>query len=163
VTWRCTYNTGVFNSLLNPQWRPSHVFSPSKVRLGFSNERGILSGIHTNAFHRFFVVETKRSVGSTVNVILTRQTCGQRSSGAAESKRRAPGNYFPEWICYMFLLSKCGGDWGQGLCTFCVLAKREPLRNGDCRKKNVFRPQKKTEFGIAQRFSFCKYPNSAQT
>ena len=46
-----------------------------------------------NTFHRFLIVETKRFVGSTINVILTRQTCGQRSSGAAESKRRAPGNY----------------------------------------------------------------------
>jgi len=36
-----------------------------------------------NAFHRFFVVETKRFVGSTVHVILAWQTCGQRSSKAA--------------------------------------------------------------------------------
>jgi hypothetical protein len=35
-------------------------------------------------------------VGSSVNVILTRQTCGQRWSRAAESKRRALQNYFPE-------------------------------------------------------------------
>jgi len=54
-------------------------------------------------------------------VILTRQTCGQRSSGAAESKRRALGNYFSERICYMFLISKCRGDWGLGLCTISVL------------------------------------------
>ena len=32
-----------------------------------------------NAFHRIFFVETKRFVGSFVNVILTRQTFGQRS------------------------------------------------------------------------------------
>jgi len=30
-------------------------------------------------------------------------------------------------------------------------------------KKNVVRPQKKSEFGIAQRFSLRKYPKSAQT
>ena len=54
----------------------------------------------------FFVVETKRFVSSTVNVILMRQTCGQRSSRAAESKRRALGNYFSERICYMLLISK---------------------------------------------------------
>ena len=30
-------------------------------------------------------------------------------------------------------------------------------------KKNVFRPQEKSKFGIAERFSFCKYSNSAQT
>ena len=60
----------------------------------------------------FFVVETKRFVNSHgfVNVILTRQTCGQRSSRAAESKRRALENCFSEQICYMFLMSKCRGD-----------------------------------------------------
>jgi len=63
-----------------------------------------------NAFHRFFFVETKRFVGSFVHVILVRQTCGQRSSKAAESKRRALGNYFSERICYMFSISKCRGD-----------------------------------------------------
>jgi len=40
-------------------------------------------------------VEMKRFVGSFVNVILTRQTCGQRSSRDAESKRQTIGNYFP--------------------------------------------------------------------
>ena len=48
-------------------------------------------------FHRIFVVETKRFVGGFANVILTLQTCGQRSTRAAESKRRgrALGNFFP--------------------------------------------------------------------
>ena len=81
----------------------------------------------------------KRFVGSFVNVILTRQTCGQRSSRTTESKRRAQGNYFSEWMCYMFLLSKCSGVWGLGLCTFWVFAKRNLLHNGDF-------PQKKLEF-----------------
>jgi len=84
----------------------------------------------TVAFHQIFIVETKRFVGSFVNVILPRQTCGQRSSMAAESKR-----YFPGWICYMFLISRFRGDWDLGQCSFWVLAKREPLRNGDFRKK----------------------------
>jgi len=71
----------------------------------------ILSGIQfTSHFINFFVVETKRFVGSFVHVILTRQTCGQRSSMAAESKRRALGNYFSERICYMFHMSKCRRD-----------------------------------------------------
>jgi len=47
-----------------------------------------------NAFHRIFCCGNERFVGSTINVILTGQTCGQRSSWAAESKRRALGNYF---------------------------------------------------------------------
>jgi len=92
----------------------------------------ILSGSTTH-FIEFFVVETKRFFGSTVNVILMRQTCGQRSSRAAESKRRALGNYFSERICYMFLISKCRGDRVLGLCTTSVLACGEPQGNGKIR------------------------------
>jgi len=67
----------------------------------FLERTQILIGIQcTKYFIEFFVVETKRFVGSTVNMILTRQTCGQRSSRAAESKRRAL--YISEQICYMF-------------------------------------------------------------
>jgi len=113
------------------------------------------------AFHRNVCRE--RFVGSSVNVILTQQTCGQRSSRAAESKRRVLENYVYERICYIFLTMKCRGDWDLGLCTFCAFAKRKQLRNGDFRKKNVFRLQKQSEFGIARRFSFRKYPKSAQT
>jgi len=83
-------------------------------------------------------VETQRFVGSTVNVILTRQTCGQRSSRTAESKRRALGSYFPKRICYMFLISKCRRDWDSGLCTTSGLAFGEPQRSGDFRGKKVF-------------------------
>jgi len=93
-------------------------------------------------FIEIFVVETKRFVGSTVNVILTRQTCGQRSSKAAESKRQALGNYFSGRIYYMFLISKCRGDWDLGLCTTSGLAFGEPQRSGDFWKKNVFRRRK---------------------
>ena len=105
----------------------------------------ILSGIQfTTYFIDILVVETKRFVGSFVHVILTRQTCGLRSSGAAESKRRALGNYFSERICYMFLISKCRGDWGLGLCTVSVLAFGEPKRNGKIRfflRQKTFFPQ----------------------
>jgi len=97
----------------------------------------ILSGIPTHIIE-IFVVETKRFVGSTVNVILTRKTCGQRSSKAAESKRRALGNYFSEPICNMFLISKCRRDRDLGLCTTLGLAFGEPQRSGDFRGKNVF-------------------------
>jgi len=100
-----------------------------------------VSGIQfTTRFIEIFVVETKRFIGSSLNVILTRQTCGQRSSRAAERKRRALGNYFLERNWYMFLMSKCRGD--LGLCTFWVLAKRESLRNAKfrffLRAKHVF-------------------------
>ena len=82
----------------------------------------ILSGIQfTTHFIEIFVVETKRFVGSFVNVILTRQTCGQRSSRAAEIKRQALENYLSERIFYMFLISKFRGDWDLGLFTTSVL------------------------------------------
>ena len=63
----------------------------------FLQRTRILSGIQfTTHFIDFLIVETKRFVGSFVNVILTRQSYGQRSSRAAESKRRARGNHFSE-------------------------------------------------------------------
>ena len=73
----------------------------------FSNERRFSVEYSLQRISSIFVVETKRFVGSFVNVILTRQTCGLRSSRAAESKRRALGNYFSKRICYMFPISKC--------------------------------------------------------
>ena len=45
-------------------------------------------------FHRIVIVVTKLFVGSDANVILTRQTCGQRSSRAAGGKRQALAFYF---------------------------------------------------------------------
>jgi len=39
-------------------------------------------------------------------------------------------------------MSKCRWDWNLGLCTFWVLAKRAPLRNGDFRKKTCFARRK---------------------
>ena len=40
-------------------------------------------------------------------------------------------------------MSKCRGDQDLGLYTFFVLAKREPLRNGDFRKKKCVLPTEK--------------------
>jgi len=104
----------------------------------------------------FFVVETKWFFGSTVNVILTRQTSGQRSSRAVESKRRALGNYFFERICYMFRISKCRGDWDVGLCTTLGLAFGEPMRSGDFQEKKVF--QRRTYRILPLR---CGSPNAS--
>jgi len=80
------------------------------VGLGTSRTNADSQFQFTTYFIDFFVVETKRFVGSFVNVILMRQTCGQRSSRAAESKRQALGNHFSERICYMFLIPKCRRD-----------------------------------------------------
>ena len=75
-------------------------------------------------------------VDSDSNVSLTRQTCGQRSSMAAESKHRALAFYFPVQIWYIFLMSKCRGEWDLGLCTFPELrpAKRMRLRSANFRQ-----------------------------
>jgi len=116
----------------------------STLRWGwvFLERTQILSGIQfTTYFIESFVVETNRFVDSFVNVILTRQTCGQRSSRAAESKRRAIGDYVSERICYMFPISKCRGDRDLGLCTTSGLAFREPQRNEKFRfflRQNTF-------------------------
>jgi len=107
----------------------------------FLERTRILSGIQfTTHFIDFFVVQTKWFVGSSLNVILTRQTCGQRLSRAAESKTPT-ARYFSQRIFYMFLMSNCRGDWDLGLCTFGVLAKRELLRNAKIRyflRRNTF-------------------------
>ena len=123
----------------------------------FLEQTRILSGIQfTTHFIEFFVVETKRFVGSTVNVILTRQTCGQRSSKAAESKRRALGNYFSGRICYMFLISKYRRDWDLGLCTTSGLAFGEPQHNVDFLEENVFGRRKNRNLSLR-----CGSPNAS--
>ena len=119
-----------------------HFFSISQNRWWvwvFLERTRILSGIQfTTYFIDFCVLETKWFVDSFLKVILNRQTCGQRSSRAAESKRRTLGNYFSERICYMFLISKCRGDWDLSLCTTSGLVFGEPMRSGDFRKKVCF-------------------------
>jgi len=77
----------------------------------------------------FVRVETNQCVGSNPNMIWMRQTCGQRSSMSAGSKRRALKNSFVVRICYVFLLSQCRGDLDVGLCTLWTLAYGETLRN----------------------------------
>jgi len=118
-----------------------------KVGWVFLDRTRILSGIKfTTHFIEILVVETKRFVGSFVHVILARQTCGQCSNKAAESKRRALGNYFPERICYMFRKSQCRRDRDLILCTTSGLAFGESQRSGDFPKKNVFRRRKNRIF-----------------
>jgi len=97
----------------------------------FSNERGFSVESSLQRISSKCLL-WKRNDSSVVvlNVILTRKTCGQRSSRAAESKRRALGNDFSKRICYMFLISKCRGDWDLGLCTTSVLVFGEPQRSG---------------------------------
>jgi len=83
-------------------------------------------------------METKKLVSSNPNVILTRQTCGQRSGMAAGSKRRALAFYVCIRIYYMFPVLNCKGEWNLGLCMTSGLAKRMRVRSGNFRFKNVF-------------------------
>jgi len=95
-------------------------------------------------------VETKRSVGSTVNAILTRQTCGRRTSRAADRKRRVIKihSIFSKRICHMFLILNCRGDWDLGLFTFC-LAKENRGAMATSKKKFSFARWKN------QNLAFC--------
>jgi len=91
-----------------------------------------------STFHRF----TKQFVGSTVNVTLTRQTYGQRSSRTAERKRRALQNIFLRANYQMFPTSKCREHSYLGRCTCFVPPKGQPLCNAKfrffLRAKHVF-------------------------
>jgi len=84
------------------------------------------------------------------NLRVTAESAGALLDGA-NVVRTETRNYFCVRICYKFLISHCRGDWDLGLCTFWVRATREPLCKSDFRKKNVFRPQKKSDIAIAQR------------
>jgi len=94
-------------------------------------------------------------------------SCGcsyaERALWCRDSKRRAVGNCFPVRIYYEFLISKCRGDRELVLCTFWVLAFINPFSDGKIRfflrAKHVFF----SEVAFTQRFSFRKYPESAQT
>jgi len=80
----------------------------------------ILSRIQfTRHFIEIVVVETKRFVIGKVNMILTRQPCGKRSSMSAGSKRRALANFIfrANLLCVPNI--KSNADWDLGL----------PLRN----------------------------------
>jgi len=55
----------------------------------FSNEGGFSVECSLQRISSNCLSEMKHSVSSNVNVMLTRQTCGQRSSMVAGSKRRA--------------------------------------------------------------------------
>ena len=145
-----------------PVW-VQQVWKNRKLSWGFEflERTRILSGIQfTKHFVDFIVVETKKFVGSIVNVILTRQTCGQHSSMSAGSKRRALGKYVSVQICYVLLMSKCWGDSDLGLCTFWYLRMQNRCAAATSDNKHVWQ-QKKSKFAIAQRFSIRKYPKSA--
>jgi len=86
----------------DPDSSPKQVFRKeranlTKGRVGFGLKGTcVFSRIQfTKYFIEFIFVETNQLFGSNSNVILTRQTCGQRSGMAAGSKRQAFSFNFP--------------------------------------------------------------------
>jgi len=76
------------------------------------------------AFYRICSCGNETTLSSSSNVILTRQTCGHRSSRLAGSKHRALAFDFSELIWYVFLIFKCTRESDPDLCMTSVLAKR---------------------------------------
>jgi len=92
----------------------------------------------TMRFINFLFVEMNYLVSSDPNIMLKRQTCGQRSSMVGWSKRRALAFYFCVWICSMFAISECRGSQIYVFALFRYLPKKVPLNSGDFRLKNAF-------------------------
>ena len=89
-------------------------------------------------FIEFVLVETNEVVSCNSHVKLTRQTCGQRSSRVAGSKRRAIGNYCSIRIWYVFSVSTRRPKSDLGLYMTLVPAKRIRPQSADFRFQNVF-------------------------
>jgi len=89
-------------------------------------------------FIEFIFVETNEVVRSNSNVILTRQTCGQRSSRVAGSKHRALAFYFSIRIWHMFSISKCRGKSDLDRCMTSIFANGMRLPSTNIRFQNVF-------------------------
>ena len=114
-----------------------------------------------NVFHRKFGCGNETILQQFCKRELDGQTRGQRSSRAAQSKRRAIGNYFSDRICYMFQISKCRGDRDLG-------AQLRDLRLENAAQgqipifpasKHIFSP----EVATALQFSKRKSRSCAQT
>ena len=58
----------------------------------------------------------------------------------------------------MFLISNCRVGWDLGLCTFWIIAKREPQRNGDFRQKTCFLPAEKIRIWHCAALLFLQVP-----
>jgi len=78
--------------------RPTPISFLIQERWVFLERTQILSGIQfTTHFIELFVVETKRFVGSFVNVILTRQTCATPNNDCSD---HCPASRAPALKCF---------------------------------------------------------------
>jgi len=113
------------------------------IQVWVSTERTwILNGLlFTKHFIEFVFMETNQLVGSNPNVIYMRDTCGQRSSRAAESKRRALAFHFSGRIRYIFLISE-SRIFSDSSVTVAQLVRARHFRKIDIRRSLVrFRPK----------------------
>jgi len=127
----------------------------------FLEQTRIYSGIwFTRHFIEFIVVETKQFVGSIVNVILTRQTCGQRSSRAARSKRRVLEYFFPSEFA-MFPDFKMLRTLRSRSVHFVGTCINKTGSQWQLPGKKRVSPAGKIRIWHCAVFSLCKYPRSA--
>ena len=134
MTWLIKVGLGIARTNADSQWNP--VYNALNRIFCYGNE----------TIRRWFC---KHDLDAANLWPALEQGCGKQTPSARKL-------FF---ICYMFLMPKYKGDWDQ----VCALFRKENRCAMATYKKNVFRPQKKSELGIAQRFSILKYPNSAQT
>jgi len=87
--------------------------------MNVSSMENSLQSISSNLFS-----QKRNNFRSDSNVIQTRQTCGQRSSMAAGSKRQALAFYVCVRICFISLMSRCRGESDPGLYMCSGLAKK---------------------------------------
>jgi len=106
-------------------------------------------------FIEFVCVKTNDVVRSNSNMIFTRQTCGQRSSRVAGSKRRALAFYVSVRIRCMFLISICRGESDVCLCMTSVLAKTMRPRSADFGFENVFGGRIRWKLALRSRILFA--------
>jgi len=111
-----------------------------------------ISGSHFNSRRSLSSANRRQIVGdlpgwiflsALLSLVISMTGRSKRSARAlcdgVDVVREATGNQFCVRICYMFLTSKCRGDWDLGLCTTSVLVNGERMRDGKIREKNVFR------------------------
>ena len=103
-------------------------------------------------------------LSALLSLVISKTGRSERSAGALDTAlrdgvdvvREAIGNKYCVRICYMFLISRCRGDWGLGLCTTSGPAFGELQRSGDFQEKNVFQRKKNRILPLR-----CSSPNAS--
>jgi len=132
------------------------IYSCLRQGWGLFKQTCKFSGIQfTKYFIEFVFVETIEMVRSNSNVILTRQTCGHRSSRVAGSKCWALAFCFSIRIWDMYSISICRGNSDLGMCMTSLLSKRMRPHSADFRFKNVFGCRIRRKSALRSRILFA--------